>query len=192
VPLPDGPWFNTVEMYDPVTDTWTRKASMPTAHGAFGCAAAFGRIYVMGGRSQATYATTEEYDPASNTWQQRASMPLAITSLAASELDGRIYVIGGYTATIQPAPGVASVFQYAPPITQPLLEIVWKKMADQNIVHLKWLSRADCLDTLQFRSQAETGSWSEVQQYPGTGGLLDIEIPETGPSGLYRLLRGLK
>lgn len=60
--------LSTVEVYDPVTDTWTPKADMmSTARLRFGTSVVDGRIYVIGGqpdRYPAVTGATEEYQPA--------------------------------------------------------------------------------------------------------------------------------
>jgi subtilisin family serine protease/N-acetylneuraminic acid mutarotase len=94
----------TVEEYDPATDTWTTRASMPTPREGLGVAAASnGRIYAIGGGT----STVQEYNPATDTWTTRASMPTARSHLGvATASNGKIYAIGGYdgnnpTATVQ-------------------------------------------------------------------------------------------
>ena len=60
-----GPFFNTVEIYDPETDTWTipgwAESNMPTARKELGAALGNnGRIYAIGGANGAYIATNEE------------------------------------------------------------------------------------------------------------------------------------
>ena len=43
--------LNTNEVYDPITDTWTTKTSMPTSRHHAASSAVDGKIYVMGGRT---------------------------------------------------------------------------------------------------------------------------------------------
>jgi N-acetylneuraminic acid mutarotase len=69
---PGGPPLSTVEEYDPATDTWTRKADMPTARAYLSTSAVNGKIYAIGGTliNPAWYrgiSTVEEYNPATNT-----------------------------------------------------------------------------------------------------------------------------
>ena len=62
--MSSGGIFATVEEYDPSTDTWTSKASMPTARYLLGAAATSnGKIYAIGGSSNGTnlLSTVEEY-----------------------------------------------------------------------------------------------------------------------------------
>ncbi len=76
---------------------WSEKTPMPTARGSLTAAVVNGRIYAIGGYSEAEYtAVNEEYDPATNTWAIKAPMPTARSSLAAAGVNGKIYAIGGY------------------------------------------------------------------------------------------------
>ncbi|MCL1976607.1 MAG: hypothetical protein FWG55_00620, partial [Candidatus Bathyarchaeota archaeon] len=57
------------ERYDPVTDTWTTLASMPTPRSRFAIAACQGKIYCMGN------GPTEVYDIATDSWSTKAHAP---------------------------------------------------------------------------------------------------------------------
>jgi RNA polymerase sigma factor (sigma-70 family) len=58
--------FSTVEEYDPLTDTWTKKTDMPTPRGWFSSSEVNGKIYAIGGRNNnGTTSVVEEYDPGS-------------------------------------------------------------------------------------------------------------------------------
>ena len=67
----------TVEMYDPVTDTWTQKADMPTPRSTRACVVD-GKIYAIGGeaigllrgRKPWRLKTVEVYNPATDTWEK--------------------------------------------------------------------------------------------------------------------------
>ena len=95
----EGKSTNTVEEYDPATDTWVTKASMPTARHVLGVAELNGKIYAIGGQKNddgiRILSTVEEYDPATDTWSTKASMPAAIWGIGAIGVNGKIYAIGG-------------------------------------------------------------------------------------------------
>jgi N-acetylneuraminic acid mutarotase len=96
--FPAGIILNTVEAYDPTTDTWaTNKAPMPTARGAMAVCALDGIIYAIGGSRDGSlqYATVEAYDPKTDRWTTKSSLPQAIHFLTASAANGRIYVFEG-------------------------------------------------------------------------------------------------
>jgi N-acetylneuraminic acid mutarotase len=90
-------WFtDAVEEYDPKTDTWTKRASIPTPRCYFGTAVVDGKIYVMGGWTPAgSTQTVAIYDPETDTWTEGIDMPERRSSLSASVVNGRIYAIGG-------------------------------------------------------------------------------------------------
>jgi hypothetical protein len=60
----NGDALATLEEYDPITDTWTRKASMTTARWGLSSSAVDGKIYAVGGAlvSNVAVPTVEEYD----------------------------------------------------------------------------------------------------------------------------------
>jgi N-acetylneuraminic acid mutarotase len=90
-PLPiTGGVVGTNEEYDPATDTWAFKASMPTPRAGFAIAVYQNKIYCIGG------GVNEVYDPAKDTWETKAPMPTARTGLQANVVNGKIYLIGGY------------------------------------------------------------------------------------------------
>jgi hypothetical protein len=87
----------TNEEYDPATDTWTFKASMPTPRTGFATAVYQNKIYCIGGKTGSGYTGVNEvYDPATNTWETKTSMPTARTGLRANVASGKVYLIGGY------------------------------------------------------------------------------------------------
>ena len=95
--------LGTVEEYDPATNTWRERATMPTPRNHAAIGVVNGKIYVIGGRVGAAFiglasdtSVVEEYDPATNAWgPPRARMPIARSALAAGVYNGRIYVAGG-------------------------------------------------------------------------------------------------
>jgi len=91
-----GALVSSVDVYDPSTDTWTKKASMPTPRTMLAVAAINGIVYAVGGLGSGN--TLEAYDPASDTWTQKAAMPTARQELTAAVLNGELYAIGGLTS----------------------------------------------------------------------------------------------
>jgi N-acetylneuraminic acid mutarotase len=91
--------LSTVEAYDPATDTWTRKADMPTARAWHAACVVDGRIYVSGGDTKwsagPVLTTVEVYDPATDTWTQSSDMPWPRWGHSASVVDGKMHIIGG-------------------------------------------------------------------------------------------------
>jgi N-acetylneuraminic acid mutarotase len=93
--------LNSNEMYDPINDTWTSKAPMPSNRSGLAAAAsADGNIHVFGGEdatSLMTFDNNEKYDPKTDKWTSEAPMPTARHGLAAvfDNVSKRIYVMGG-------------------------------------------------------------------------------------------------
>jgi N-acetylneuraminic acid mutarotase len=116
---------NTVEVYDPVTNTWTTKAPMPTARLWFSASVVDGKIFVIGGAlvTKEMLSTVEVYDPATDTWTTKTHMPTARMGHASAVIDGIIYVIGGGTHSADP--GGYSVVEAYDPATD-----TWTKKAN--------------------------------------------------------------
>jgi N-acetylneuraminic acid mutarotase len=86
------------EMFDPATNRWVTKTSMPTARTGFAIAVYENKIYVIGGSVGDSFTgNVEVYDTISNTWETMSSMPTPRADLSANIVDGKIYLIGGKT-----------------------------------------------------------------------------------------------
>src|SRR3989338_284735 len=83
--------------YDPVSDRWRERASLPRALHHTTAAAVSGRLYVVGGYADGwnPVDTVFEYDPATDQWRQRANMPTARGALAVGVIDKKIHAVGG-------------------------------------------------------------------------------------------------
>jgi len=92
-------YLSTLEVYDPATDTWTTKRSMPTGRERLAAAEIGGKLYVVGGSNGMAYclSTLEVYDPATDTWTTKCPMPRGRDALAAAEIGGKLYVVGGWS-----------------------------------------------------------------------------------------------
>jgi N-acetylneuraminic acid mutarotase len=80
-----------VEAYNPVSNTWSTKALLPTGSWGASVASANGKIYVFDGFANYVYC----YDPASNTWSLKTPLPAPRAFAAVAVVNGIIYVIGG-------------------------------------------------------------------------------------------------
>jgi N-acetylneuraminic acid mutarotase len=93
--------LNTIEAYDPATNTWSPVSSMPTRREGPGVAGVNGKLYVVGGNVSggSPSGIVEVYDPVTNAW----SLPLPplptprshFSLVAAGSL---LYAIGGDVA----------------------------------------------------------------------------------------------
>ena len=78
--------------YDPVTLTWTKKASMPNPIGG-GVAVYHNKIYVIGD------SQNQVYDIATDTWASQTAMPTWRIGVQANVVGDKIYLIGGMSDT---------------------------------------------------------------------------------------------
>lgn len=100
-----GGVVGTIEEYDPATDKWVFKKSMPTPRAYFAIAVFQNKIYCIGGEAglnesthEPIYANVNEvYDPATDTWETKTPMPTPRLYLDANTVKGKIYLIGGQT-----------------------------------------------------------------------------------------------
>ena len=68
--------FDDNEMYDPVTNTWTKLLQMPTKRSGLASATVGNDIYVLGGQSvKGTFNTNEKYNTKNNTWTTEPPLP---------------------------------------------------------------------------------------------------------------------
>lgn len=118
----------TVEMYDPVTDTWTRKADMPTPRQTATCVVNE-KIYAIGGSATINFQegkptrlkTVEVYDPVTDTWAKVRNMNHVRAGATVSVVDGRIYVMGGTgwpQIPNQPGPYLSNIEVFNPKANQ--------------------------------------------------------------------------
>ena len=87
--------------YDPVTDTYTQMASVPTPRTWGTAAEVGGKIYIIGGYSygnpQGATDVNEMYDPVTNTWSTKIPMPVPKYGATRENpvINGKIYVTHG-------------------------------------------------------------------------------------------------
>lgn len=102
-PRAPGRSLGTVEEYNPATNTWRARSTMPTARNHLAVAAVNGKIYAIGGRVGAGFITlasntdaVEAFDPVSDRWTGvRARMPTPRSGIAWGVYHNRIIVAGG-------------------------------------------------------------------------------------------------
>lgn len=97
-----GSFLADVDVYDPVTDTWSAAPTdMPTARaGIYGVATKGGRVYVIGGWDGVSpgLSTNEAYKVAQDVWTA-GLLPMTTARAEAGAVGhgGRIYIVGGAT-----------------------------------------------------------------------------------------------
>jgi len=95
--------LDTVEEYDPATNTWRARKPLLVARNHHAVAAVGDRLYAIGGRIGAAFISrgsnnidlVEMYDPPADTWVGRERMPTARSAIGAGVYNGRILVPGG-------------------------------------------------------------------------------------------------
>jgi N-acetylneuraminic acid mutarotase len=89
----------TLEVFDPVSNTWTTRKPMPQARGGLAATTHRGKLYVFGGEQwvpeQKVFADSWVYDPTKDQWDALPPMPTARHGLGAATLNNRIHLIGG-------------------------------------------------------------------------------------------------
>lgn len=88
---------NLNEAFDIATDSWMKRAPMPTPRYFHQVVALHGRLYAIGGVDRSgTLTVVEVYDPASDQWIARAPLPTPRANFAlVTGSDDLLYAIGG-------------------------------------------------------------------------------------------------
>ncbi|KAF7804737.1 F-box/kelch-repeat protein SKIP30 [Senna tora] len=132
---------NLWQMYDPLRDLWITLPVLPSpirqlSH--FGVVSTAGKLFVIGGGSDAvdpltgdhdgSFATNEvwSYDPVVRQWAQRASMLVPRSMFACCVLNGKIIVAGGFTSCRK---SISQVEMYEPE------KDIWIPMPDLHRTH---------------------------------------------------------
>jgi N-acetylneuraminic acid mutarotase len=94
-------YLSSVEVYDPITNSWMTSTPMITPRQSLAVAALGGHIYAIGGvvyqgPNQGVQNKTEMYDPASHLWSPRTDLPVRLQGMSAVVLAGQIYLFGGF------------------------------------------------------------------------------------------------
>jgi len=93
-------------VYYPSSDTYSRKADVPTRRTWGTCAVVNNKIYVIGGYSNGATNVNEVYNPLTDTWQTKSPLPIKLYGVTRENpvIDGKIYVThglnGGFHATV--------------------------------------------------------------------------------------------
>jgi hypothetical protein len=108
-PAPLSVWYPSEEtyVYDPLTDSWSTMAPIPTPVAGYASAVLEGKIYIIGGGPAFTdynnitsTSLVQIFDPKTNQWTLGKPLPKNVFGASASTTSGiyapkRIYVVGG-------------------------------------------------------------------------------------------------
>jgi N-acetylneuraminic acid mutarotase len=95
-------YFNTNanEVYDPATDTWENRTSLPTPRFSTATNIVNGKIYVIGGDTMTdlgigeAFNVNEVYDPETDSWETKSPAPFTVSCSASAVVDNKICVLG--------------------------------------------------------------------------------------------------
>eukprot|EP00210_Caulerpa_lentillifera_P000279 g272.t1 len=88
---------NTVEIYDPILDTWTVGPSLNTAKHSLGTAVVNNMIYAVGGQSEkGALQTVEMLDPREGKWIQIGSLSWSRAGLTCCPVANHLFAAGGH------------------------------------------------------------------------------------------------
>ncbi len=91
-----------VDAYNPITNVWTKVASLPAGRGAIHTTTLVvnGKIVIVGGQTNGGYDgiysnNIEEYDPTTNTWTAVGTLPEANEGQSVAYINGQLIVADG-------------------------------------------------------------------------------------------------
>lgn len=87
-----------VDEYDPKTNLWSKKLSIPTPRFQFSAVTYKNKIYVISGRdSKGLTTSVEVFDPQTNKWSNAKPLTEAVSGAATVVIGSSVYLIGGRT-----------------------------------------------------------------------------------------------
>jgi N-acetylneuraminic acid mutarotase len=124
-----------VELYNPATNTWTPKASLPGARpSGNGAIHITGSIYVAGGQDAAGVITRTlyAYKISTNLWSTKANLPVFSGCGGSGVLAGKLYVYSGCTKTATGPQTAAALLHRYDPSTN-----IWTTLRAAPAVHVQ-------------------------------------------------------
>ncbi|MEQ1530612.1 MAG: kelch repeat-containing protein [Methylococcales bacterium] len=109
---------NSIQEYDPDTNSWTAKAVMPSTHYAATAVNYNDEIYAFGGfnviKNKSTfYRAVDAYKPLTNTWRKVGQMPQLREAPAVAVMGNKAFVIGGLSLASLKTYRDVSVYNFA-------------------------------------------------------------------------------
>jgi kelch-like protein 18 len=94
--------FDSVERYDPASDTWTKVKSMLSRRCRLGVATLNGKLYACGGYDGSSFLKSVEcYDPNSDSWKIIAPMNVKRSRVALTANMGKLYGKNGSSPDVR-------------------------------------------------------------------------------------------
>lgn len=95
--LANGENTDVLEVYDPLSDNWEQKASLPVKISGYALADFEGQMYLFGGWDGETVSDIAlRYDPLDDEWGYLTPLPTPRAYAGVASAGGKIYVIGGW------------------------------------------------------------------------------------------------
>ena len=118
-----------VEAYDPASNTWTPRASMPTGRSGIAGAVVGDCLYVFGGEGNGAdpngiFHEVEAYEPASDEWHRLPPMQTGRHGIYAAVLSNVVYLPGGSTVEGLGTTGVNEAYVIEGPGVAPRQPVV--------------------------------------------------------------------
>jgi DNA-binding CsgD family transcriptional regulator len=90
--------LSSVEMYDPISNTWSTLKEKPTAVYDASAAVIGEKIYIPGGVKEDGSLTNivEVFNPRKNEWENVADLPIPISGYGLASYEGQIFLFGGW------------------------------------------------------------------------------------------------
>ncbi len=88
-----------LEEYDPVKNTFIKKAELIPSQCDAAVVGYKNKIYVIGGWRKGTISSVNEYDVIKNKWTRKSDLPYPVQAHQASIIDDKIFISGGLTYT---------------------------------------------------------------------------------------------
>jgi N-acetylneuraminic acid mutarotase len=130
-----GTVLRTVEAYNPVTNTWTARASLPAAReGGNGAVTINGIVYLAGGQNASGVLTRTlyAYKTSTNAWSTRAPMPAYGACGGSAVIAARVYVFSGCTRSSTGAQVDAGLLHRYNPTTN-----TWATLKAAPVTHFR-------------------------------------------------------
>lgn len=160
----------SVEIYDPVADTWTRAADMDSPRWAHTITAMDdGSVLVVGGENEdGKVASAERYDPAADAWVEVSRMVDGRSGHSMEILpDGRLMVAGGSGPTVEVYDFTTREWSLLPNLDQRLRDAAVGVLLDGSIVVAGGFGSQGPVNTALFHTLG-SNQWIYVDRLPET------------------------